>query len=55
MICQMIVGVLLGILPAMAGCYVFDMDNPKKTLIAWGVIIVGNLVMSILVGVYDLP
>ena len=55
MVCQIIVGALIGIGTAAKGYNVFDPFEPKKMIIAWSWIIFGNLFMAIIANIFHLP
>ena len=55
MVCQIIVGALIGIGIALSGYCVFDTDNPRKMIIVWSWIIFGNLFMAVIANILHLP
>ena len=54
MICQIIGSVLIGIVTAACGLYVFD-KNIRRAVLAWAFIFVGNGVLAVLVQLFKLP
>ncbi len=55
MMCQIVVGTLIGVVTAANGYFIFDWDNPQKMCIAWAWIVFGNLFFSMIANIFHLP